>query len=216
MKLLVVGDSFSFGAELPDASIGLITKPSELAWPALLGKQLGYEVVNLSIPGGSNNRIFRLSTDESIDGKYDLVICGWTEVARLDLRLNNVDFPITLQSTGLHNRFPWVKEYYALHYSEEQSYQIWLSQLITLQNHFKFIKQPYIFVSMNGINKFDKKFDHLVNKVDKDNYIGWHTEGMTSWMGDCAKGPGGHPLELGHERIADKINEHIRNLSWLP
>jgi hypothetical protein len=28
---------------------------------------------------------------------------------------------------------------------------------------------------------------------------------MLEWMGDCPKGPGGHPLELGHARIADAI-----------
>ena len=46
-------------------------------------------------------------------------------------------------------------------------------------------------------------------------WMDWQSEGMIEWMGDCPKGPGGHPLTLGHQRIANKINEHIRNLGWL-
>ena len=49
----------------------------------------------------------------------------------------------------------------------------------------------------------------------REYWFGHENDGMVEWMGDCPKGPGGHPLELGHQRIAKKINEHIRNLGWL-
>jgi hypothetical protein len=45
-------------------------------------------------------------------------------------------------------------------------------------------------------------------------WLGWPRAGFVEWMWDCPKGPGGHPLELGHQRIAEKINEYIRNIGW--
>ncbi len=40
MKILTLGDSFTFGAELSDISN---------AWPYLLGKKLGYEVFKFAL-----------------------------------------------------------------------------------------------------------------------------------------------------------------------
>jgi lysophospholipase L1-like esterase len=216
MKLLVIGDSFAHGLELPDCPMFSYDTvfppaPSKYSWPALLEAS----VTNLSIPGGSNSRIFRMVIDETIKNKYDLVICQWTEVSRLDLVKDNEDFPVTANSKWLHNNVPWIKEYYAEYYNEDQQYQTWLAQVVTLQNHFKYLNQQYLFVSMQGIPDINLKFNHLVNQIDSKYYLGWPTDGLTEWMGDCPKGPGGHPLELGHQRIAEHINEHIRNLGRL-
>jgi lysophospholipase L1-like esterase len=60
---------------------------------------------------------------------------------------------------------------------------------------------PYIFV---------RTFD-----VPPSGVGNWVIGSMVEWMGDCPKGPGGHPLELGHQRIAEKINEHIKRLGWI-
>jgi hypothetical protein len=49
-----------------------------------------------------------------------------------------------------------------------------------------------------------------------DTYAGnWIPGSMVEWMGDCPKGPGGHPLELGHKRIAKHVKEYIGNLGWI-
>ena len=215
MKLLVIGDSFTHGLELPDCPMheGSVTSaPSKFTWAT----QLGYEVTNLSIPGGSNSRIFRLAVDESIRVMYDLVICQWTEIARLDWQKNSRDFPITANSTWLHKQESCVGTYYKEYYNEAHSMQTWLSQVVTLQNHFKQIGQRYLFVSMQGFKNISNRFKHIAECIDPEYYIGWPHEGFTEFMGDCPKGPGGHPLELGHKRIAEKINEHIGNLGWLP
>ena len=73
MKILVIGDSFSYGEELPgvdyyNPSTGILN-PSVNAWPSVLGKMIGATVTNLSIPAGSNDRIFRLAIDNSIKEK---------------------------------------------------------------------------------------------------------------------------------------------------
>ena len=224
MKILAVGDSFTFGEELPDIPLPgtnnrtWANRPpaSAFSYASLLGQRLNTDVTNLSMPGGSNSRIFRVTMDESSKQQYDIVICGWTEISRLDIRYNNKDFPATINGRLATSKFPWVNDYYKLHYTDEHAYLTWLSQIIALQNHFKLNNQKYLFSSMQGITSIDSQFDHLVNQVDTDYYLGWYHEGLTEWMGDAPKGPNGHPLELGHERIADKIYEHIRNLGWLP
>ena len=55
----------------------------------------------------------------------------------------------------------------------------------------------------------------LSGQVDTEYCIDWPNGHMCEWMGNSPKGPGGHPLELGHQRIAERINEHIRNLGWI-
>ena len=46
MILYTIGDSFTYGQELED--------PSTQAWPILLAKQLGYELINEGRPGVGN------------------------------------------------------------------------------------------------------------------------------------------------------------------
>jgi hypothetical protein len=76
-------------------------------------------------------------------------------------------------------------------------------------------------VSLNGLdqqlyNGAWNSVQYLWDGVDTRYYLGWPFEGIYMWQGDCPRALLGHPLELGHKRIAEKINEHIRNLGWLP
>ena len=49
-----------------------------------------------------------------------------------------------------------------------------------------------------------KAWDH---PITSPNYIGRFVE----WAYGTPQGPGGHPLELGHRRIADEILRNIRH-----
>ena len=222
MKILTVGCSFTFGSELPDVPVDTFyykIPPSQFAWPSVLGNMYDAEVTNLSLPGGSNSRIFRVVLDESLKNNYDLVICGWTDLSRVDLKHNQIDLPTTVLSEWAFKKYPWVENYYKHHYDDDHSLQVWLTQIVALQNHFKYNNQKYLFLSMDRpfyIDPAKSKFKHIFESVDADYYIGWPTVGMTTFMGDCPKGPDGHPLELGHQRIAERIDEHIRNLGWFP
>jgi hypothetical protein len=94
-----------------------------------------------------------------------------------------------------------------------------LCDVLALQGYFKSINQKYLFVNLAGLkdyyNEYYNDLHHLWDKLDTQYYVGWPQEGFLEFQGDCPIGPGGHPLELGHERIADKIYEHIRNLGWI-
>ena len=54
MNLYTIGDSFTYGDELPDRS---------KAWPYLVAKALGYTVDNLAQPGASNDYIVRTTVN---------------------------------------------------------------------------------------------------------------------------------------------------------
>lgn len=214
MKILAVGCSFTAGAELPDIVNQNFAATSKFAYSELVGKMYNADVTNLGLGGGSNARIFRRVILELSEQKYDLVICGWTSIERLDLSYQDQEIPGTLNDWTIE-KIPWIKHYYAYNHDLQLMYETYFAQIISLQTYLKYYNQKYIFINVNPIYTwtFDR-YKILIDQIDKDYFIGWPNYGMVDFMGDCPKGPGGHPLELGHQRIANTINEHIRNLGW--
>ena len=215
MNILTVGCSFTYGSEL--------TNPAISAWPYLLGQQNNWKVNNQGQGGGSNDRSIRVCFEE-VPNKYDLIIVAWTIHDRIEVPSGSGLLNVTLGYSEKHN-LSWATEYFTKHYDRLYSYQRWLRQVIMLQSYFKQINQQYLFLSTFGIwsdlreahyDEYMLKLQYLVDQVDSTYYIDWPKWGIVDWQGDCPKGPGGHPLELGHQRIAEKINEHIRNIGWLP
>jgi hypothetical protein len=214
MKVLTVGCSFTYGEEL--------SHPGSDAWPAVLAGKNVWEVNNQGKGGGSNDRSVRVVFEE-IDKGYDLIIVAWTVPDRFEVPFNDVLLDINVNS-GIKRNLQWATEYYAKHYDRFYSYTKWLRNVIMLQSYLKSRNQKYIFVSTFGMwsdlrieayQEYSEKLDYLIKQVDKEFYVDWPQWGMTDWMGDCPKGPNGHPLQVGHQQIAIRINEHIRNLGWL-
>ena len=81
--LLAVGCSFTFkdykSSVYPDIDC------SWPKWPEIVGKKLGYEVVNLGTNGHSNDNIMRSAQDYLAFNKADMVCALWTEPFRLNL-----------------------------------------------------------------------------------------------------------------------------------
>ena len=78
MKLLTVGDSFTYGEELVD---------KQMAWPFRLADKLNCEVTNLAKPGGGNSRMVRYVIENV--NSFDLVIIAWSHFARIELADEN-------------------------------------------------------------------------------------------------------------------------------
>lgn len=214
MSILVIGDSLSFGSELKDmpehlgiygnnnADTQAEVPPSQYAWPSLISQRLNIKVDNLSIAGGSNDRIFRLAVSESLKQSYEYVICAWTANDRFDFSYQGKDFPLTA-GVDVSLNFPWFKSYLANHYDARKNKQRWLTQLITLQALFKQQQQKYLFVKSCDVS-VDKSLQYLLDKVN----INWEFD----MMGLCSKlphGKHGHFLEQGHELVADYILSKI-------
>ena len=210
MKLLTVGDSFTFGAEL--------TSPSNDSWPVVLAQKNNWTIRNRGKAGGSNDRIVRIVFEE-LPNKYDLIVVAWTSWDRFEVK--NGDMSIwTSKNRKLLDNWNWVNEYYKHAYDDFYAFNYYLRQVVMLQNHLKQNNQKYIFCNTFTTPKTYLDKDHVdieqsINQVDLTYFIDWPYGHMCEWMGDCPKGPGNHPLELGHQRIAERINEHIRHLGWI-
>jgi hypothetical protein len=232
MTILVIGDSTAFGAELSDLpgtrdGFGYYgndyvdlngnqqtTKPSQLAWPALLGQQLNVDVDNLSIIGGSNERMYRLAVEQTSEKSYGLVICAWTGMGRLDLQYNGIDIAVASQC---YFEFDWIKTYTAQHYNLLADTKKWLIHLITLQSYFKQRKQPYLFVRSQSSDNFSElvsKLVYLSGQIDTNNCMYWHTD-MYANTKDYPRGSQGHMLEQSHQIIAQELGRLIRDKSLI-
>jgi hypothetical protein len=205
MKLLTVGDSFTFGEELSDV-IDNVTS-SRFAWPELLGSRLDWEVTNLAKPGSGNTRMIRNIVNE-IDN-HDVFIIAWSHWARIEFADAIGTFDIWPGCSALpHEQFsPHRKnaiDYVTRYHSDDYLIRQYLLNVELLETFLKYHKKKYIMLSA-----FGKPIE--TNKTFT-NYLGWPNESMMEWTYGTPQGPGGHFLEQGHQRVADKIYEYIRHL----
>lgn len=212
MKLLTVGDSFTYGEELDDISN---------AWPYVLGQMIGYEVTNLGQPASSNDKIVRKVLENYQD--YDLMVIAWSHYARIEMADEYGIYDIWPGSnesvhSGVDHRKDIVR-YISRHHDEIHDMKKYLTQVVLLQNFLKNNSKKYVMVNAFGNNylELSEKQDltSLASLIDQETFLGWPDKQFVVWTYGCPQGPNGHFLDEGHQRVADKINEHIRNLGWL-
>ena len=213
--ILTFGCSFTFGAELP------FRDRQTLAWPYVLAKMLNTTVNNCGMNGASPDSIFRRAIEDAT--MYDIVIIQWPDPSRMEVWDPMINHPFNINAGSLYNMKPtlsWVKDYYMNNYDDLFSHRKWYCHMIALQEYYKQRNQRYVSFPIAGLqgryNDYKDKLGPLWDRLDTDKIIGWPKDGFVEFQGDCPRGPGGHPLELGHRRVADKIYEHIGNLGWLP
>lgn len=210
MRLLTVGDSFTYGEELDDLSN---------AWPHLLGKMLRYEVTNLGEPGTGNESIVRKVLTNYQDA--DLIVIAWSHFARLEFA----------DECGIYDMWPgygpWSQnaelafrdefsKYFTMHHNDAYMYNRYLNNMVLLQHFLKCNSKKYVMLeSFGNVNDRYLGNQQLHSLVDLTHCLGWPTETMTGWAHPCQIGPNGHFLDDGHRKVAEKIYEHIRHLSWV-
>jgi len=216
MKLLALGDSFTIGAELKN--------PDKDSYPSLLAQSNGWQVNNLAVGGASNDKIIRLLFENINDG-YDVIIIGWSYPDRMEINANcDVVSPMDISPTYASKlNYTWALEYYAKHYNRLLNYKKHWAEVVMLQSYLKSRGQKYIFCNITGLqsdigsayNDYINELNYIFKQIDLTYYIGWPESGMVEWAFPSPKGPGGHFLEEGHRKVADKINEYIRNIGWI-
>ena len=207
MKLLTVGDSFTYGEELRNLNN---------AWPYLLGNKLGYAVDNLAKAGSGNTRMIRHAVEQI--NNYDLIIIAWSHFARTELADENGFYDLWPGCSTLpHKEFSsWrsdVINYYSKHHNDQYLYNQYLINIVLIQQYLKFNNKKYIMLDTFGNNNY-RKNNTVVDQIDPTYYVGWPTTTMMEWTHRTPQGPKGHFLEQGHAIVADKIYEHIRHLGW--
>ena len=226
MKFLVIGDSLSFGSELPDLPTKHFgcngndyfykdkiqyAEPSRLAWPAKLAQKLNATVDNWSLPGSSCDRTFRLAVQAGTSKEYHCIICAWPPVDRLDLTFRDRDATITV-NTAPSVLKPLISDWY----STDKAIHQWLAHVVTLQSFFQQHQQQYLFVNSFYrqdsllLNKKDKVAQDLKDVIDVRYYVDFH-RGLFEWCKHLKIAAGGHFLEDGHDLVADKMYNFIKD-----
>ena len=50
-------------------------------------------------------------------------------------------------------------------------------------------------------------WENFFEYLKSENFVGWPDTGFVEWTWGTAQGTGGHPLQEGHKRIAEKLYE---------
>lgn len=212
-KLLTVGDSFTYGDELKDCY---------QAWPYRLADLLDYQVYNMGQSGCSNASILRRTLEELTANHYDLLIIGWTSPGRIewkdDIGIAYDIWPGASPTKKFFQDHPWrtdLLNYISQHHNSAYLYQQYLIQVISLQSYCKANHINYRMIDIRYSDYYRKvgaqMHEQLTNQIDPKMFVGWEEFGMIELTKGYAHGPGGHPLDKGHERIADEIAKYIRH-----
>ena len=219
MTVLIVGDSFGYGSELEDANEQSSCwpayddpRPSDHCFGAQIANMLGQDWENYSIPGGSNDRTFRIAMSKMISKKYDLAIIIWTNPGRMDMTWQGYDMPVTYMASKFYaDKFPWFQQLYENHYDFKKELEMTFCEMIAMQEYFKNQKQRYVFLN-STIDRPTIENDispEAVLALDKENFPGWPYECLIDWCAGLPQGPNGHFLQEGHDLVAKKLYEHL-------
>ena len=165
---------------------------SSIAWANLIPN-----TVNIAESGYSNDAIVRTTVNsiESCLLSVEYVIVAWTTPNRIEVNGQHL-------TPHSHRKYGSICDYVFLDWNEQWANSKFNTQVLLLDAHIKSKNIPYVFI---------RTFD-----VPDTTAGNWMPGSIVEWMGDCPKGPGGHPLELGQVRIAEHVEKYIRNLGWLP
>ena len=212
MKILALGDSFTYGGELEDR---------KNAWPIVLASKLNADINNFGKPGRGNTQIVRSVVE--VAKSYDLVVIGWSSPGRVEFATPSGDFDVWPGWQG-HAMDMYQPEFAKLitdSHDPKYLFKQFLINIIVVQNYLKAHNIRYLMTATQGQSEYYYKTfsggcKNLLDQIDLTYFIEWPENGMAEWAFGTPKGPRNHFLEEGHERVANKFYEHIGNLGWLP
>lgn len=164
MKLYFNGCSHTWGDDLTD--------PGSQSWPALLSKETGYEFLNDSVSGGTNDRIL-YRTIKHID-QFDKFYIAWTYTSRFTRYRSDNNHDVNFNVQLIHNLYsndPDFKNYGVIHYrtwhNELYEFKLWLQSIILMQSLFKVKNKPYVMLNAdnNNINQWSVGWKDFNNSV---------------------------------------------------
>lgn len=238
MKLVIFGDSHSYGTELIPERLRGGNKPHYLnniaseyypeieeyrvnnAWPYLLRKMLGesaWEVINLSQAGSGNHRIsMRLinwlhSIKDDLNPSEIMISIGWSNPERYDVwSEDRQSWSAFYPGDPLLSK---ESEFYFKHIqSYKESYQRYYGQIVMAQTILNNFGIRYImFNSISsplGGEKLRVSFDHL---IDSRKIFYRSLFGFCSDAG-CERAPGNHFFNSGHQLWAETMHGFMHRL----
>jgi lysophospholipase L1-like esterase len=206
-----IGDSFTFGAELET--------PDQSAWPILLGKLLNRPVTNLGRRGCGNTRMVKRTIDVAFKDDAELIVIAWAGPFRVEF-FHKQPYDLWPGCHAGKDQEPLIR---ALTLAQNPQFDLWLYRkwlrdIILTQNLLANCNKRYLMMSAWYSWAPLPGTEDLWDKIDFTYFLGHPMnsknpsyETFGHWFKDASVGPNGHPLELGHERIANEIAKHIRN-----
>ena len=209
--LYTVGDSFTYGQELPN--------PEQQAWPVLLADRLGYRLINDGRPGAGNEYIIKQTIKAVAKYKPELAVIAWTSCGRQEHADEQGVYDIwpgcsskKFENNQYENRLDLIK-YITKYNNAKHEYRRWLRQVVLLQSYLQVNNQPYLFCSTHdNQHRFGKYYtlcQDYYDLIDHKKFVGWPNDGMVEWAYGTPHGPGGHPLEQGHQLVAEEIVKYL-------
>jgi len=215
--IYAIGDSFTYGEELDS--------PQEQAWPAVLSRLIDKPITNKGRPATGNTRMVKRAVDAVID-QAEMIIIGWSDCNRQEFADVVGIYDIwagrnyrSFQKDTSH-RIDMIK-YMTAYDTPEYYYADWLRKIILVQSICKLNNIPcamFISCSSNQSHEhYHSKFPKLVEQIDQTMFVDNSMFiSVAEWCHGLPYGVNRHPLVHGHEKIATKIYEHIRNIGWIP
>lgn len=209
--IYAIGDSFTYGEEL---------STQDSAWPSVLSNILNKPVINLGRRATGNTRMIKRAIDSVINGA-EMIIVGWSDVNRKEFADDLGIYDIwagrnwrAFQGNDPTHRITMIK-YLTAYDAPEYYYANWLRQIILLQSFCKLKNIPCIMFIACGANEshtmYHTQFSELVDQIDQSMFVDGMFNSVAEWTYGLPYGDNGHPLEAGHQTIAEKINKHINN-----
>jgi len=224
MTLKSFGCSFIFGTDLADEDRGEpYTLSSQLTWPALLSKDLGYAYQCHARPGSGNLRILeKVLTQANESDDTDLFVIGWTWIDRFDYTVTPTgqDHAYDLAGTNLWRTILPVDAdnkanvYYRDLHSE---FRDKLTALINIKLAIDTLKQKNISFIMTYVDNlmFSTDWHTTPAIIDLQNYIRpYMTQFENKTFLEFSKQKGFpisetlHPLEDAHQTAFELIRSY--------
>lgn len=211
MDIKSFGCSFIFGTELSDDGFGgPYATPSQLTWPALYAKQLGYGYQCYARPGSGNLQIAEKVLSQSTNLESALYIVGWTWIDRFDYTNSENDKWQTIMPI---DETSLAKTYYRDLHSQ---YRDKLTTLMSMRLVIDTLKQkghPFIMTYMDELI-FETQWHTTGAVLELQDYVRPHMtrfEGKSFLEWSRSKGypetKKWHPLEQAHEAAANYMSE---------
>jgi len=187
-----------------------------------LGNLLDRPVTNLGKNGTGNTRIVKRTIDVAFCDDTELIIIAWVGPYRIEF-FNKVPYDIWPGSQAGNIPKEIVNALTVIQNDQFDLwlYKKWLRDIILIQNLLKNQNKKYLMSVAWHPWEPVSGTENLWNNIDWQYFLGHPTNSANSnyenfgyWFADSPRGPGKHPLELGHQKIAEKFYEHIRNLGW--
>lgn len=189
------GDSWTYGSELEDRV---------LSWPWLVARDLGRELYNAAVPGGTNDKIVRTTVEDCLKfvrlGQQPLVLIAWTQLHR---------FELPIASSGGENYYNFVNpndtdtpaigtEIWQSWSTDQTDVARWCQQQLLLAAFLTELGIPYhFFITFNRITVLHSQWPQHT--------VAYHNQAFDLITQAQPVGKHKHPLEQGHKTIADYV-----------